>query len=424
MTLSPRASALALAAIASICLGISLAYTLRVGYAPDEGNHALMVDHHSRAFSLATWEEWQYGTYRGHSYHLFSPAPYFAYVPFHWVQRTTEVPRRRVTRLGGWVYALLQLWATWLIARHVFGRTWPALFVVAAVNLIPQLRYLHAYINADAYTILLGTLGFYVLLRLRALERLDLRWAAWVGLLLAGFAHGKPNGYPVAGIVAAFFAWRLLRSDTSVHERLRLAGLVLATTVVLAGPFHLHVYRELGTGELLATKAHENLFSSTFRGVETVAPPPPSKMLDYRVDERHRVWRSLWGWLVGFGELPAWMLLALAWLAGLGVVGGGLALLARSQLLLGSGLAILAFGLVSTVVTYGILAAQWPLGIQGRLLMPSSVAALYFSIGGLAWIASKLPRISSSAAVVFAASVWIALLAASNVLLLTTGGST
>jgi hypothetical protein len=80
-------SAAALLTIVLVCIGLSLHYELEIGYAPDEGNHMLMVEHHSRSLALAAHEDWRYGAYRGHAYHLFSPVPYVAFVPFYLIQQ-------------------------------------------------------------------------------------------------------------------------------------------------------------------------------------------------------------------------------------------------------------------------------------------------------------------------------------------------
>ena len=89
-----------------------------------------------------------YGSYRGHAYHLFSPAPYFAYVPFHWIQKRTDVERNRITRLGGIVYAIAQFWVVWLLVSELLGKNGTALLVTLAANLIPEIRHLHGYVNA------------------------------------------------------------------------------------------------------------------------------------------------------------------------------------------------------------------------------------------------------------------------------------
>lgn len=400
-----------------VAVGLTLAFNLGVGYAGDEQSHLHVVEHHSRSISPSPWDEWAYGSDRGHAYHLFSPVPYIAYLPFERIQEKTQVGRSRVTRLGGVVYAAAQVLVTWLISVQLLGRTTAALLLTFAVNLIPQLRYLHGYVNADSFTILMGTWAIYLAFKVWDQARIAPALVCAVGLAVAGLAHSKPTAYPIAGLLLAVFCVKLLKSSHDLRQILRRLGVVMCLTIVLAGPFHLHVYNELGTGEVMATATHLELRGSSSSGLPR-NPEPSFDLPDAFIpEEMPLLWLSLWGWLPQHAELPKWHLKVLAALTLVGLI-GGLVGLRNSTLLDRRKRFLLALAPLAFALTYAILLFQPDLRIQGRLLLPAGVGFLFFLVLGLAEWLTRIPRVTREGAVIGASSLWILILGVGNMLLL------
>jgi hypothetical protein len=399
------------------CLGLTLAFNLTVGYAGDESNHLRIVSHHSETLRPASWEDWSYGTYRGHAYHLFSPVPYAAYIPFHWVQEQTNVARNRITRLGGSVYAIAQFWITWLLVSQLIGKNTPALLATLAVNLIPELRHLHGYVNADSFSILMGTWAFYLMVRMRPGERMDLSFVALIGLALAGLAHSKPTAYPIAGVLFGVFCWRLRSHSYSAREVFRRLGIAICIPLVLAGPFHLHVYDELGTGEWMATATHMDLRVSSTSGIAAQPRLGLDELFKLRQTQRYLIWMSTWGWVPFHGEVPSWLLTSLAWLCALGTAGTVYARRGLSPVV-ARGSLILGLAPLTVLVTLVILGTASALDVQGRLVLPAGVAAVVFVILGCASILRRVGGVSTERSVALVSILWIALLAIGNLWLL------
>jgi hypothetical protein len=232
VSISQRETVAALAIIGSLSVLVTLAYAVNVEYAPDESSHIRVVEHHSRTLRLSTWEKWRYGDFRGHPYHLFSPVPYAVYVPFHWMRELVDQGEGgesgvEVLRLGGVVFAILQVLITWKIAIRLFGQTWAAGFATLAANLVPQLRYVHGYVNADAFAILLGAVAFYWILRLFDNGEPTLLTSSLVGLTLAAMAHGKYTVFPIAGLLFLVFAIRVATVRPPWRAAYRLVGVPL-----------------------------------------------------------------------------------------------------------------------------------------------------------------------------------------------------
>ena len=304
-----RTSIVSVAVIITLSCLISLFYSIRIGYAPDEGNHVYMARHVANHFRLATTEEWAYTTYRGHPYHLYSPVPYVLHVPTVLLDQHFGFGHgfwgndRTVRRLGGLVYAALQVIVTWLLGVALFGRTWTAVTFTSAVTMVPQLRYMHSYVNADSYTILIASVILMLSVRVIRDCRIDLGRSVMFGLAFAAMAHGKYNGWPVALIAMMTFCLVIIRQWPGLLAAYRQIGIALALPLLLAGPFYLHVFNLLDNGHILAEEEHVQLIHSTFRGV--IPPPSPglSVLLTRLPVELVFSWRSYWGWFVGYGEL-------------------------------------------------------------------------------------------------------------------------
>jgi|GEM_PF-6879939 len=362
--------AAAIAVSISTCVVITTVYARNIGYAPDEGNHLSMVMHHGDTVRLATWEDMRWGTTRGHAYQLFSPLPYVLHI-FWWRQvRGFVDPEDRkairiLVRLAGLPIAVLQFWVIFRIARFFFRSKWGGLLVALGVNLLPQLRYLHAYVNADAASILMASVCAWLLLRLVMGKSPSSRTAIFVGLALAGLAHAKYNVWIIALPLFIFFVFRTWVNTGEWQQRLRLIGTAILIPALLAGWFHLHVYTELANGHILAGRDHQELMHSTFEG----APISQGKSVRGRIREVNGVWTSATGYFARIGSLPRWYRNAL--LAGtlVGSIAVLLAYARRRAATFRPAVHYYAVGLAVLLFTYLILALQPELGIQGRLLL-------------------------------------------------------
>jgi hypothetical protein len=409
----------------AICLTVTELYVRKIEYAPDEGSHIAMAEHHGRTLALATGEEWRYSTYRGHAYHLFSPLPYAAHAPFARLQWRLEessgkaIRRDRVTRRAGLLWTVAQLLALWAVARRLFPDAATALLAATAVSLVPQVRYLHAYVNADGWTLAASTLAYYAVLRSLDDGRISLGLAAGVGLVLAAVLHGKISSFPVGALLAVVFAWRVLRSDAPLRVRLRHLGVATSLPVALAGWFHLHVYRTLANGDWLGTRAHMELMASTFQGRLPEPRPDPATLLRYRYEELPHLWHSFWGWFVKNAELPGSFLGLLGVLVAIGLL--GLFALGRRRGGAGDSRRWLRFTSLTAacgLVNYAALAAQWPLGLQGRLLLPALLVGLFPLVRGTAELMTRDGRSGARAPERAAAVLWGAVLLVGNGILL------
>ena len=230
-----------LGAAVVLLLGISIALAWSLRSAPDESSHLAVVEHYAHHLGWMTRQEWQFGGLRGHGYNLLSPVPYIPYLPFALVGDHVSAlgiasHKLFVTRLGGSLVAIAQLVATIALVRRICRECnrGEVVAVALAANLVPQLRFIHAYVNADAVTILAATTAFAVLLRVVQRDTVTLVDALLVGLTLALAAHGRYNGFVVAGIVVAVFVVRALRAAGSMRTRLRLVGVAVAVPLLLA----------------------------------------------------------------------------------------------------------------------------------------------------------------------------------------------
>jgi hypothetical protein len=412
-----------LAASFLIVVGISAALAFRVNPAPDEDGHSFMVRHYAHSVGPVGWQEMQWSGYRSHSYYLYSPAPYAVYLPFQRVQEavglvdSAERPDRFVTRLGGaFVFASAQLALTlWMVRRMSRGAPNELVILTAlAVNLVPQLRYTHAYINSDSFTILASTACFAVALRLWQRERIGLTDALLVGGALAVTAHGRYNGFVAGVALAGVFGVCVLRKAEGLRVRLRLAGLAVALPLLLAGPVHLSIAQELRNGHVLASTDHDELARSTRFGAVSDLPPLADQVSTWEADFG-ATWRSTWAsYLVYFETLPAPWDLVLAGFCAIGLVG---VVLRRPELLssAGRGVGLLAVG--CTLLTW-VLMVSWPYRL-GRFLLPAGVTALIAIVLGTGVV---LQRLTKASGLWLSAYAWIVVLGMLNVLALRSTG--
>ncbi|HEX5096618.1 MAG TPA: hypothetical protein VFX21_11415, partial [Acidimicrobiia bacterium] len=286
----------------ALVIGLTAVLSWRLPYAGDEASHLVMVRHHAHHLDLVSWDEMQYGGERGHSYFLFSPLPYAVYVPFALLDEHVGDlpgavrPDRELTRLGGGiVLAAAQLALTLALVRRMIRSSdqTTVTAIALAANLLPQLRYIHAYPNTDGVTILAGTACFWAALRVLQSERVGLRDAALVGVLIGVTMHVRFQAFLAAAVLLAAFAVRALQQSVSLRPRLRLLGVAVAIPVLLAGSFHLAIYDELDNGHLLPTVDNEQLNDSTYSGV-LVAEPAAKSLVSRRVNQIPEVWMGVW----------------------------------------------------------------------------------------------------------------------------------
>ncbi|MDQ1460362.1 MAG: hypothetical protein QOI08_1846 [Actinomycetota bacterium] len=407
------------AALLLVAISIAFAWTLR--YAPDESSHRAVVDHYVHHLGWMTRDEWQYGALRGHGYNLFSPVPYLPYLPFALIADHVSVlgiatHRLFVTRLGGTLVAIAQLLATIALVRRMCrgcGRV-EVIAVALAANLVPQLRYIHAYVNADAVTILTATIAFALLLRILQRDHVTLGDAALVGLTVGVAAHGRYNGFLVAGLLLVVYVVRVLRSSPSLRAKLRLVGVAIALPVLLAGAFHLHVYNELQNRHMLATADNEQLAESTFQGHLRVATPTLS-LLKKRVHQAPSVWMSSWASMAkapgpNYADLRGLWL----WLLFLGSAAGVVGLVVNTGTLMSTSGRFVGLAAVAVVLATWVLGAIQRLsGLPGRFLLTAGIPALAAAILGSADLLGCLSRVKRP--VLVAAGSWSLILLAINI---------
>jgi len=304
-----------------LLLSLSFYFLIKVGYAPDEGNHYTIVQHHAQSLTLSDINKWQFGTERGHAYYLFSPVPYVLHAITHRIGGSLPKPkflnlsRRSVNykhayaRTAGLIWSCIQYLLTLCICLYFFKSLNLALLITFGINLLPQLRYLHGYINADTYTILTSTLAFYVSLKvLDEQERSPLKYSVLVGVTSALVLHGKLTGFISFGMLAIIYLLNLYNQDIALSTKVRTLAIAILIPVYLAGWFHLWVFRELANGHILGVYDMFLLMNSTFKG--TVSPVVDFSLFNILKLDIQFTWKSYWGWLVRHAELPNWYLIS------------------------------------------------------------------------------------------------------------------
>ena len=278
--------------------------------------------------------------------------------------------------------------------------------IALAANLLPQLRYIHAYPNTDGVTILAGTACFWAALRVLQSERVGLRDAALVGVIVGLAMHVRFQAFLAAGVLLAAFAVRALQQAVSLRPKLRMLGVAVAIPVLLAGSFHLAIYDELDNGHLLPTVDNEQLNDSTYTGV-LVAKPGTKSLIVRRVHQIPAVWMGMWAWYVGLVELHGLWLVLLALLSVAGLAG---LLLPKALALDGYGRVIGLAAVAATAIVWIAMAAQWLVGQQGKFLLPvgfTALVALVIGTGEVLGRATRLGRPLLAGAAVWGASLLV-----------------
>jgi hypothetical protein len=259
-------------------------------------------------------------------------------------------------------------------------------------------------------TVLAGTVAFALMLHLLARPRIGVREAALTGAVLALVALVRTNVFPVGGLLLVVFVVQVTRRGAGLAHRARAIGVALAIPVLLAGPLFLYVYDELQNGQLLLTGPDQfQLATSTYSGS---VPPRPDDLLRQRVDALPRTWDEFWQAIVLYLRFPdeatpALLALCLVGLVGLALPTRGppspvIDLTGADRTVLdlaepgppgalstqGRVVAWLAVGAV--VVTYLVMAAQWPFYPTGRYLLPAGIPALTALIAGTGTLAGRL----------------------------------
>jgi hypothetical protein len=382
----------------ALVIGLTAFLSWRLPYAGDEASHLFMVRHHAHHLDLVSWDEMQYGGERGHPYFFFSPLPYAVYVPFALLDEHVGDlpgavrPDRELTRLGGGiVLAAAQLALTLALVRRMIRAAdqTTVTAIALAANLLPQLLYIHASPNTDGVTILAGTACFWGALRVLQSERVGLRDAALVGVLVGVTMHVRFQAFLAAAVLLAAFAVRALQQAVSLRPKLRMLGVAVAIPVLLAGSFHLVIYDELDNGHLLPTVDNEQLNDSTYTG-ELVAKPATKPLISRRIHQIPDVWMGAWAWYVGLVELHGIWLLLLAVLCATGLAG---LLLPKALALDGHGRVIGLAAVGATAAVWIAMAAQWFVGQQGKFLLPVGFTALVAFVIGSGEVLGRVTRL-------------------------------
>ena len=392
-----------------LVVGISSVLAWRISPAPDEDSHKFMITHQANNLSPVGWQDMEWGIDRGHSYYLYSSIPYYIYAPFERLQEaigpvdSAARPDRVITRIGGaLVFGATQLALTLLIVRRMrkdFSNEMVILVALAA-NLLPQLRYQHAYLNTDSFTILAATACFALALRLWQRSGVGLVDALLVGGAFAAVAHGRYNGFAGAAVLAGVFGVCVFRRSEGVRVRLRLIGLALAIPVLLAAPVHLAIYNELRNDHVIASTDHDQMARSTF-SARIPATPTLDDQISAWFDDAGFTWQSTFSSIQGYSELAEPWIWVFALLCVAGTAG---LVLRRPELLTGSGRAI---GLLAVGCTLGtwLLMVAWPYHL-GRFLLPAAATALAAIILGSGVLLQRFVR---ARGFVIAVWVWVAL---------------
>lgn len=242
--------------------------TIPPGHAPDEVNHHRMVRFLVEHYRLPVLNQ-----------DIFLdklavvPDPYVTHPPGGYILSALVVELLPgVTdsvlsaRLGSLVALLLALpWAVGLVRLLVPRSLACQLGIPAVCFFIPQVTFVGAYVNADAFGILAGTM-----LAFAATAILTRGWSIWrsvlLGVAVAFMLLGRMNGYAALPVCAIFVLFPLVRSVlTHRQQPLRAAGqlaIAFAVAALLAGPWfafnHAHYHELLPVKTLAKAQAAIN----------------------------------------------------------------------------------------------------------------------------------------------------------------------
>jgi hypothetical protein len=206
--------------------------------APDELEHFLFV-RELAAGRTPTWPEaptiyaaFLPTVYVVHALALAAGGPVAAQpVWYRFAPSRSELLGFPFARLGGVILGLITVWALAAAAHGWTGSRSAALCAGAVAALYPQLVFVGAYVNADAFTIAAGVLLVAALERWQH-RRGDVAPLTRLAVTMALVIAGKPSGYfvllPTACVLIA--AWR--RDEVGTVA----ATASIATLALLAGP--------------------------------------------------------------------------------------------------------------------------------------------------------------------------------------------
>jgi len=235
---------LVLVVFAALVLRLAAAWAIPLGHgdafncAPDEAGHFWAARELGRG-DTATWPA------NDSIYSVYPPAPYAAHAVAYallvpraerpWMYREPP-PLERIrgyplVRLGSVLLGALTVWLLGLAAYAWSGSPAAALVAAAVAALYPQLLFVDAYTNGDAYTVAVGAWLVLALARWARAGEGDTRLIP-VGLAAGAVLVGKPSGYALLAATLAWLVWAAWRGSLGRGAALR--ALVGAT--VVAGP--------------------------------------------------------------------------------------------------------------------------------------------------------------------------------------------
>jgi 4-amino-4-deoxy-L-arabinose transferase-like glycosyltransferase len=248
-----------------VILRLAAAWAIPLGYgpsfncAPDEAGHFWAA----RELALgrtATWPE------SLSIYSAYLPSQYLAHAAFAllvprfdrpWLYRMPlEAERVRgypLVRLGSILLGAVTVLALALAATTWTGARAAGLTAGAVAALYPQLVFVDAYTNGDAYTVAAGAL---LALALARWARAGESGAGLVGLgaALGAVVLGKPSGYAILPPTLWWIGWAALRGRLAIGAIAR----ALAVTLAVAGP--MLAWNAVRNGGDVLGLAHYRLF--------------------------------------------------------------------------------------------------------------------------------------------------------------------
>lgn len=150
------------------------------------------------------------------------------------------VPLFQRVRLGSVVLSVVTIVLAYAAVRKLWpSRPWWATTLAAVLAFHPKFLGLGSYLNADAYTILVNTLVFYILTVFHRQGALRTGSAAALGGALGLVFLGRDNGYAGFIMVAVYLVWRLWHNWRS---QARFCAVSVAIFLVFPTAFYLHQY--------------------------------------------------------------------------------------------------------------------------------------------------------------------------------------